>query len=197
MQAWGQEDAAVGLAHPFAGLLCHLRLLPLRHSCPSAREQGTFRVPAGDGCRFADGKRDTPSTTNRQGLVSGRHDGSLYRAVLCILVDVGQDGIGGVLFVRLRVYIAATGYCHFAAVFRAAFGNQQIIPAVFLVNMRSFRVPSARAVPDAFGLVELFAGFGVDFAQIDTYARIADEVTLAVFKIEGRVYTALLEPYGF
>ena len=71
------------------------------------------------------------------------------------------------------------------------------IPSVFLVNMRPFRVPSARAVPDAFGLVEWFAGFGVDFAQIDTYARIADEVTLAVFKIEGRVYTALLEPYGF
>ena len=107
-----------------------------------------------------------------------------------------EDGIGGILFVR-AVYIAATGYCHFVAVFRAAFGNQQIIPAVFLVNMRPFRVPSARAVPDAFGLVELFAGFGVDFAQIDTYARIADEVTLAVFKIEGRVYTALLEPYGF
>ena len=42
-----------------------------------------------------------------------------------------------------------------------------------------------------------FAGFGVDFAQIDTYARIADKVTLVVFKIEGRVYTALLEPYGF
>ncbi len=95
------------------------------------------------------------------------------------------------------VYIAATGYCHFVPVFRAAFGNQQVIPAVFLVNVRPFRVPSARAVPDAFGLVELFAGFGVDFAQIDTYARIADEVTLAVFKIEGRVYTALLEPYGF
>ena len=131
-----------------------------------------------------------------RGLYQVGMAGSLYRAVLCILVDVGQDGIGGILFVR-AVYIAATGYCHFVAVFRAAFGNQQIIPSVFLVNMRPFRVPSARAVPDAFGLVELFAGFGVDFAQIDTYARIADEVTLAVFKIEGRVYTALLEPYGF
>lgn len=131
-----------------------------------------------------------------RGLYQVGMAGSLYRAVLCILVDVGQDGIGGVFFVR-AVYIAATGYCHFVPVFRAAFGNQQIIPAVFLVNVRPFRVPSTRTVPDAFGLVELFAGFGVDFAQIDTYARIADKVTLVVFKIEGRVYAALLEPYGF
>ena len=89
--------------------------------------------------------------------------GSLYRAVLCILVDVGQDGIGGVLFVR-AVYIAATGYCHFVAVFRAAFGNQQIVPAILLVDMRSFRVASSRTVPDALGFTELFAGFRVDFA---------------------------------
>src|SRR5699024_12692143 len=70
--------------------------------------------------------------------------GSLYRAVLCILVDVGQDGIGGVLFVR-AVYIAATGYCHFVPVFRAAFGNQQVIPDVFLENVRSFGLTSGRA----------------------------------------------------
>ena len=65
--------------------------------------------------------------------------GSLYRAVLCILVDVGQDGVGGIAFVW-AVYGLAAGNRYLVTVFGAAFGNQQIVPAILLVDMRSFRV---------------------------------------------------------
>ena len=46
----------------------------------------------------------------------------------------------------------------------SAFRNQQIVPAVFLIDMRTLRMASSRTAPDVLGFTELFAGHRVDFA---------------------------------
>lgn len=77
--------------------------------------------------------------------------GSLYRGtVLCVFVYVCQDWVGGITFIR-AVNIPATGNGYLMPIFSTSFGNQQIIPTIFLINMWPFRMASARTVPDTFG----------------------------------------------
>ena len=89
--------------------------------------------------------------------------GALNGAVLGVFVNVCQNRVGGGAFVW-AVYRAAAGNRHLMSIFRTAFRNQQIVPAVFLIDMRTLRTASSRTVPDVLGFTELFAGHRVDFA---------------------------------
>ena len=86
---------------------------------------------------------------------------------------MGQNRVGRVAVVR-AVYRTAAGNGNLMSVFRAAFRNQQVVPAILLIEVWAFRVASARTVPDAFGFTELFAGFRVDLTQEDACIGIAD-----------------------
>ena len=77
-------------------------------------------------------------------------------------------------------------------VFRATFRNQQVVPAVFLVDVRSFGMSSARTVPDAFGFCQLLSGPGIYLAKPDAGIGIAHQVAFAVLEVEGGIDAALL-----
>ena len=122
--------------------------------------------------------------------VSGPLDG----IALGVLVDVGQDGVGGIAEVRpVDVFAASDG--HFVPVFRAAFRDEQVVPAVFLVDVRPFGIASACACPDAFRFGQLFTRLGVDFAEEDAVAGVAHHVAFAPFKVERGVDAALFQPH--
>ena len=54
-----------------------------------------------------------------------------------------QDGIGGIAGVR-SIDIATAGNVHLMPHLRATFGNEQVIIAILLVNMRTFRISSSQ-----------------------------------------------------
>ena len=88
--------------------------------------------------------------------------GALNGAVLGVFVNVCQNRVGGGLRMgRLsRGCGQSSPYVHISYRLR----NQQIVPAVFLIDMRTLRMASSRTVPDVLGFTELFAGHRVDFA---------------------------------
>ena len=107
---------------------------------------------------------------------------ALYGVSLCVLVNVRQYGVGGVAQVG-AVDIFAAAYGHLVAILRAAFRDEQVVPAVFLVDVRPLGVAAAGAVPDAYRLGQLFARLGVDFAEEDAVVGVAHHVAFAVFKV--------------
>ena len=72
---------------------------------------------------------------------------ALDRVGLGVHVDVCQDGVGGIARVRAGD-VAAAGDGHLVAVLRAAFRDEQVVPAVLLIDMRTLRIATARAGPD-------------------------------------------------
>ena len=179
-----QVDGAVGIYHgPGSFIPAHRgeeRLAAQDVVLAAVRAEGqAHQPPAAIGCLYQVGMARA-----LDGVVLGVH------------VDVCQDGVGGIARVR-AINAAAAGDGHLVAILGAPLGDEQVVPAVFLIDMRAFRVASARTVPNAFGGGQLFAGHRVDLAEEDTHVRVAYQVALAVFEVERGVDAALLQPDGF
>ena len=82
------------------------------------------------------------------------------------VVSVGENGVPGAAF-KGTPYIFAPGDRDHMSVLRAAFGNEQIVPAVFFVHMRAFGAASAGSVPDDLGVRQFFAGVQIDLKLAD------------------------------
>ena len=80
-------------------------------------------------------------------------------------------------------YVTAAGYGHTVARFGASFGYQQIIPAVFFVNVRCFGISTACSVPYVPAFTQLLSAERVDLTQPYAVVRIADHVASAVLEI--------------
>ena len=131
------------------------------------------------------------------GTVSGLHKvamaGALNLRVLSCHAAVGEDGVGGVGLVR-TIDVTAAGYGELMGQLGATLRDEQVVPAVLLVDMRSLRMTAAGATPQLPALGELLARLGVDLAQPDGCAGVADHVALAVLEVQRGVDTLLLEP---
>ena len=120
---------------------------------------------------------------------------ALNRIALAILIRMSENRIGRIAQVR-AVDDAAAGYRNGMAILRSALGDEQIVPTIFFIKVRSLGIAAARSAPDFFRGRELLAGLRVDFAEGDVAVGIAHEVAFAIFEIERRVDAALLEPDG-
>ena len=107
------------------------------------------------------------------------------------LPELRKDRIDWIGLVRAP-NVPASGHSQAMAHLRASLGNQEIVPSVFFVNMRSLGIASASAVPQYFALSQLFPGHGIDLAKHDPIG-IGDHVALAVLKKEGWIYSSLLQ----
>ena len=133
----------------------------------------------------------TISTFHQVGM-----SGSLNRTGLSRLVSMSQNRICRISLIR-AIYVTAAGNGYFMSQFRTALRNQQIVPAVFLINVRTFGISASGAVPYSFGRRKLFACHGINLTQVDVPTRIADHKTFAVFKIKRRIDASLLQPNWF
>ena len=104
--------------------------------------------------------------------------------------------IGGIRGVG-PVNVTASRYRDAVAKLRASFGNQEIIPSVFLVDMWRFGVTATGSVPYPAAFCKLSACQRVYLAKPYPDIRIADHVAFPIFKIERWVNTALLQPHRF
>lgn len=109
---------------------------------------------------------------------------------------VGEDGVVGIAFVG-TFDVSASGDGEAVGKFCSSFGDEQVIVAVFLVDMRAFGVSSSCALPECFAGRKLLAALGVNLAQHNGVVGVADHVAFSVFKIERGVNTLLLQPYWF
>ena len=121
---------------------------------------------------------------------------SLYLTILSCQRTMRQDriiGIGLVWAINILASCNSQPMCHL----RTSFRNQQVIPTIFLIQMRTFGVSSARALPKCLTLRELLSCFGIDFTKHDGIIWIAYHIAFPVFEIERRVYTLLFQPNRF
>ena len=82
------------------------------------------------------------------------------------VIPVAEDGIVGTAF-KGAPDIAASGHGDHMAIFRAAFSDHQVIPAVLFVHMRCLRTAAAGAVPDDPGFRQLFTGGRIQLELAD------------------------------
>ena len=134
------------------------------------------------------------------GAVSGLYKVTMTRALnLHALTShgaVGQNGVGRVRLIR-SVNITATGNGQFVGQLCASFGNEQVIIAVLLAEVRTFRITAACTAPKGTALCQLPARHGVYLTKCDGIVGIRNHVGLAVLKIERGVNALLLQPDGF
>ena len=104
------------------------------------------------------------------------------------IVPVGQNRISGA-GLKGSPDAAAPGNGLHMAVFRAALGDHQIVPAVFLVHMGTFGAAAAGTGPDLPGFAELLTRSQVDLKLVHTAANVVD---LAVVIPEERGVDALV-----
>ena len=121
---------------------------------------------------------------------------SLNRTGLSRFIGMGQNRICRISLIR-PVNATAAGNGYFMSQFRTALRNQQIVPAVFLINVRTLGISASSAVPYSFGRRKLFACHGVNLTQVDVSIRITDHKTFAILKIKRRIDASLLEPDWF
>ena len=76
-------------------------------------------------------------------------------------------------------------------VLRAALCQQQIVIAILLIDMRSFRIAPAKTYTQMVYLAELLARLHVNLAYLDV-ALLPQEIAAAILEIQGRVATAPL-----
>ena len=141
----------------------------------------------------AEGQADQPPTAVgrfHQVGVPGALDGVALR----VHIDVRQDGVGGIAGVR-PVDVPASCDGHLVSVFRSAFRDEQVVPAVFLIDVRPFGIAPSGAGPDASRFGQLAAGQRVYLAQVDAVVRVAHQVALAILKVERGVDASLLNPH--
>ena len=79
---------------------------------------------------------------------------------------------------------------------RTSFGDQQVVPTIFLIEVRSLRITAARALPQGFAGCQLLTGLGVYLTERDGIVGIRDHVAFAVLKPQRGVDTLLLQPEG-
>ena len=127
--------------------------------------------------------------------VSGRLDGPIEAAV-------GKDRIVRAGLVG-AVDVAAAGDGDHVAEFGAAFGQQEVVPAVALDDVRGLGIGPAGPAPQVHGLADQLSRGNIDgrlecaLEAVVVLGAIADEVGLAiVIKEEGRVDARLVHPDG-
>ena len=119
----------------------------------------------------------------------------LYRAGLSCHAGMCQDGVGRIRCVGTFNESAA---CDGDAMsrFGSAFRDKQVVPSVFLINMRTFGISASCAAPYLARGRELFSAHRVYFAQGDVIVGVAHHVAFPVLEVERRVDASLLQPYG-
>ena len=119
---------------------------------------------------------------------------ALNRATLGSLAIVCQDRIGGVGQVRpVNTPTARDGLR--MSIFRAPLGNHKIVEAIFLIDMRSFGITSARALPDKLRVGFLHTRHRIDLTEPNAAIRVRNHITLSVLiPKERRVNAPLLKP---
>ena len=117
--------------------------------------------------------------------------GALNLMSLGNLPELRKDRIDWIGLVRAP-NVPASGHCQAMTHLRASLGNQEIVPSVFFVNMRSLGITTACSVPQYFALSQLFPCHWINLAKHDPI-RIGDHVALAVLKEERRVNSSLLQ----
>ena len=119
--------------------------------------------------------------------------GSLNLGALPGLTAMGEDGIGGIGLIGTVDVPAA---CHGEPVrqFSTALGNQEIVPAVLLIDMRAFRISAAGTAPQQTALSELFTRLRIYLREMDASIGIGNEIALPILEQEGRIDAALLQP---
>ena len=115
----------------------------------------------------------------------------LYQIALRIHIDMCKNRIGGIRLVG-AVYMPATGNSNFMPVFRAPFGNQQIIPIILFINMRCFGIASTGTIPYTFRFGQLLTGHRIYLTQLNAVVRIADQIAFPSFEIKRRIDATLL-----
>ena len=106
---------------------------------------------------------------------------------------MGENGVGRIGHIR-AVYLAAARNGQLVGQLGAALGDEQIVIPVFLVDVRSLWVTSARTLPQRLAVGQLLARLRVDLAQHDGVVGIAHHVALPVFEVERRVDALLFQP---
>ena len=113
---------------------------------------------------------------------------ALYRAVLHLHAEVCQDGIGRIRLVGPEEAFAAQDI-DVMAVLCTAFCQQQIVVAVFLVDMWPLRIPAAKTSPQVMDLAKPFAALHIDLTYlVNTYLTLS-----AKNQTEKRVLTSFFE----
>ena len=83
-------------------------------------------------------------------------------------------------------------------VFSSALGRHKIIIVVYFIHMRTFKIPSAGALPNAFAFSKLFSVSYIylalnNSASAKTVCPVAHKIRPAVLKIQGRINTSLID----
>ena len=134
-----------------------------------------------------------PGTVGRLEEVSVA--GSLDVAVLGGHPAMREDGVGRIGLVR-PVDVAAAGNGQIMSHFRTAFRDEEVVPAVFLVDMGAFGIAASRSHPNGYSGAEGDSRNGVYLAKGYHIVRIGHHVALPVLKQEGGVDALLLQPDG-
>ena len=113
---------------------------------------------------------------------------TLYRAVLHLHAEVCQDGIDRIRLVGPEQAFAAQDI-DVMAVLCTAFSQQQIVVAVFLVDMWPLRIPAAKTSPQMMNLAKPFAALHIDLTYLDI-TFLPKEIALIVLEVEGGVAAA-------
>ena len=91
-----------------------------------------------------------------------------------------QDGIGGIAGVR-SIDIATAGNVHLMPHLCATFGNEQVVIAILLVNMRTLGTAVAIAIPHIPRRTLELEGLGVDFNQGNMVHRTPTQIHTTIF----------------
>ena len=119
--------------------------------------------------------------------------GTLNLHRLSQTATVGKKRIVRITLVR-SLDIPAPGDGKAMRQFGSTFRNEKIVIAVFLIDMRTFRITSTITLPQFLALCKLFARLWVYLTEPDCIARIAHHVAFSVFKIKRRIDALLLQP---
>src|SRR5947209_1615682 len=98
-----------------------------------------------------------------------------------------KDRVVGAGFPRPPVRVAPGDSLHMA-VFGAALGYHQVVAAIYPVQVGTFRVAATSTRPDHTRLGEKLAGINVDFALLNTPARLC---CVRVGKYYARIVAAV------
>ena len=122
--------------------------------------------------------------------------GALYLHRLSLHVAVGENRIGGIRLVgTIDIFAACYGQtvCQFGATLR----DEQVVIAIFLIDVRSFGIASTSALPQWAALGELFARCRVYLTEHDGIVGIRHHIAFAIFKPQRWIDALLLKPYRF
>ncbi len=120
---------------------------------------------------------------------------SLYLTVLHFHIEVREDRIGTIRFVRSKE-VTATQDVDMMPLLGSSLGKHQVVIAILTVNMRTFWITPTKTSAQMMNLSNLLACFHVYFANLYV-TFFPKEIALVPLEIECRVATADSKVYDY